>query len=120
MAASLVLYEHASGYALFKVREFEEISSATTEVEASIRDVSAFQSVVSLTSFLPFKTAADSLNNINSISEGIPTEELKLFLQTNLPKKLKKVVLGVLDPKLGGALSDELGVKASSLNKIKC
>ena len=43
---SLVLYEHASGYALFRVKEFEEVSALEAEVEASVNDVSAFNSVV--------------------------------------------------------------------------
>ena len=50
-----------------------------SEVEASVQDVSAFKSVVSLAAFLPFKTAADALNQINSVSEGVPTEELSGF-----------------------------------------
>ena len=43
---SLVLYEHASGYALFRVKEFEEVSALEAEVEAAASDVSAFNSVV--------------------------------------------------------------------------
>merc|ERR1739844_722956 len=33
--------------------------------------------------------------------------------QSNMPKKLKKVTLGVLDPKLGAAVSESIGVKVS-------
>ena len=36
--------------------------------------------------FFPFKTAGDALANINSVSEGIVHDDLKLFLDTNLPK----------------------------------
>ena len=43
---SLVLFEHASGYALFRVKEFEEVSALQAEVEAASSDVSAFNSVV--------------------------------------------------------------------------
>ena len=43
---SLVLYEHATGYGLFRVKEFEEVSALEAEVEASANDVSAFNSVV--------------------------------------------------------------------------
>ena len=68
-----------------------------------------------MSAFLPFKSAVDALANANSISEGIPTEELRNFIATNLPKKLKKFVLGVSDPKLGGALSEQLvGLKVIS------
>ena len=68
----------------------------------------------SLAAFLPFKSAVDALTNANSISEGIPTDDLRTFITSNLPKKLKKFVLGVSDPKLGGALSEQLnGLKVS-------
>ena len=36
--------------------------------------------------FFPFKTAENALANINSVSEGIVHDDLKLFLDTNLPK----------------------------------
>jgi len=118
MSVSHCLFEHAAGYALVKVKEFEEISSAKEEVEKSVSDVSAFNSVVQMLSFMPFKTAADALENCNSVSEGLPTDALKEFLRLNLPKKLKKVTLGVLDAKLGAALADELGVKASHVGVV--
>ena len=62
---------------------------------------------------LPLKNAAEALANINAVSEGIATDELKNFVQVNLPKKAKKAVVGVLDPKLGGVLSEELGCKVT-------
>ena len=43
---SLVLFEHASGYGLFRVKEFEEVSALESQVEAAASDVSAFNSVV--------------------------------------------------------------------------
>lgn len=65
-----VLYEHAVGYSLFKVKEFEEIGLLQPEVEASVTDLSRFNTIVKLVAFSPFKSSADSLHNINSISEG--------------------------------------------------
>merc|ERR1711936_141726 len=116
---SLVLYEHASGYALFRVKEFEEVSALEAEVEASANDVSAFNSVVSLAAFNPFKSAIDALTNANSISEGIATDDLRNFISMNLPKKLKKFVLGVSDAKLGGALTEQLnGLKVSHIGVV--
>jgi len=46
--------------------------------------------------FVPFKTAANALENINAVSEGIVTQDLQQFLQTCLPKSGKggKTVLG--------------------------
>lgn len=66
-----VLYEHASGYALFRVREFEEIGMALPEVEASVVDLSKFATVVKLVAFYPFQSGVNALDNINSVSEGI-------------------------------------------------
>ena len=114
MSVQMLLFEHASGYGLFKVKEFEEISALTSQVEASVNDPSKFNSVCSTIAFYPFKNAAEALANINAVSEGIATDELKNFVQVNLPKKAKKMTVGVLDPKLGGVLSEELGCKVVS------
>jgi hypothetical protein len=65
-----VLFEHAAGYALFKVNEFEETGMLLPQVEASVTDLSRFNSVVKLIGFSPFKTAVSALENMNSISEG--------------------------------------------------
>lgn len=65
-----VLFEHASGYSLFKVKEFEEIGLLQPEVEASVADISRFNSIVKLVAFSPFKSGTNALDNINSISEG--------------------------------------------------
>ena len=62
----------------------------------------------SLAAFLPFTSAVDALSNANAISEGIVSDQLRNFVTTNLPKKLKKFLLGVSDAKLGGALSEQL------------
>ena len=66
-----VLFEHAVGYALFEVAEFEEIGAFLPQVEKSVTDLSRFNKVVKLSSFLSFDTALDALEAINSLSEGI-------------------------------------------------
>ena len=65
-----VLFEHATGYALFSVKEFEEIGLLQPAVEESIKDLSRFNSIVKLVAFAPFKSGTNALDNINSISEG--------------------------------------------------
>ena len=65
-----VLYEHACGYALFRVREFEEVGILQPEVEQSVLDLARFNTVVKLAAFAPFKSGANALDNMNSISEG--------------------------------------------------
>ena len=44
-------------------------------------DPSKFNSVCSTIAFYPFKSAAEALANINAVSEGIATDELKNFVQ---------------------------------------
>uniref|UniRef100_A0AAY4AEB6 Nucleolar protein 56 n=1 Tax=Denticeps clupeoides TaxID=299321 RepID=A0AAY4AEB6_9TELE len=105
-----VLFEHASGYALFAVKEVEEIGMLLPQVELSVLNIGKFSSVVKLSAFFPFKSAQSALENINAISEGVVHADLKLFLETNLPtSSKKKPTLGVADARIGAALQEELG-----------
>lgn len=110
-----MLFEHAAGYAVFKVQEFEEIGMLLPQLEAAVSDLSRFNSVVKLVSFSPFKTAISALENINAISEGLVPEELQHFLDLTIPKGSKKgkVTLGVVDPKLGAAITETLGIQCN-------
>ena len=73
-----VLFESASGFALFSVLESEEIASLLDEVQASINDLSRFQRIVKMTAFLPFETAESALENMNAITEHDLTDDLKV------------------------------------------
>uniref|UniRef100_A0A3Q3DYB1 Nucleolar protein 56 n=1 Tax=Hippocampus comes TaxID=109280 RepID=A0A3Q3DYB1_HIPCM len=106
-----MLFEHASGYALFVVKEVEEISMLLPQfqVEQCVLSLAKFNSMVSLAAFFPFKSAQSALENINAISEVVHAD-LKLFLETNVPQsRKKKATLGVGDPKIGAALQEEFG-----------
>ena len=46
MAPHFVLFEHAAGYALFRLQEFEEIATFLPQVEESVTDVSKFSQVI--------------------------------------------------------------------------
>jgi nucleolar protein 56 len=110
-APQYVLFEHGVGYALFKVKEFEDIGEALPEVEKSVTDYQRFNSIVQLHAFEPFKNTEAALDNCNSISEALVHEDLQNFLDANLPKKRKKCYIGVSDPKMGGSISESLGCK---------
>lgn len=64
--------------------------------------------IVKLKAFEPFATAEAALHNINDISEGILPEDLRNFLERNLPRvkegKKAKFSLGVLDAKIGTSI----------------
>jgi len=66
-----VLFEHATGYALFRVKEFEEVGLLQAQVEESVLDVTRFSSVIRLVAFSAFRTGPNALDNMNSISEGL-------------------------------------------------
>jgi len=118
MAPHFVLFEHAAGYGLFRLQEFEEIATFHPQVDESVTDESKFSQVVNLIGFFPFKTAGDALANINSVSEGIVHDDLKLFLETNMPKGGKGAVLGVSDSKLSASINDACGIKCSHIGVI--
>lgn len=120
MSDLFVLFEHAAGYALFKVNEFEETGMLLPQVEASVTDLSRFNSVVKFVGFSPFKTALSALENMNSISEGVLPGDLQLFLETNLPKPKKKdkAILGVSDPKLSASINEATGITCQHIGAI--
>ena len=65
-----MLYEHAAGYAVFKVIAKEEIGALLQEVQESVQDLERFGKVVKLQAFSPFKSGINALENLNSVSEG--------------------------------------------------
>uniref|UniRef100_A0A6B2EEU8 Nucleolar protein 56 n=1 Tax=Phlebotomus kandelakii TaxID=1109342 RepID=A0A6B2EEU8_9DIPT len=113
-----VLYEHAAGFGLFSVSEFEEVSMLLPQLEASVTDLSRFNSIVKLVSFSPFKTAVAALENTNAISEGILPQDLAVFLDTTLPTKRKKITLGVADGKLASAIAEALSVQCNHVGVV--
>uniref|UniRef100_A0A3B4AIE8 Nucleolar protein 56 n=1 Tax=Periophthalmus magnuspinnatus TaxID=409849 RepID=A0A3B4AIE8_9GOBI len=93
------------------VKEVEEIGMLLPQVEESVLSLAKFNSIVSLAAFFPFKSAQAALENMNAISEGLVHADLKLFLETNLPRSgKKKPMLGVSDAKIGAALQEEFGM----------
>lgn len=111
MQAKYLLFESASGYSLFDVKAVDGVALSTDAVQQSISDMSRFSKIASLVAFKPFSTAADALEQINCVSESLTTEMLVTFLTSNLPKvkdgKKAKWKLGVVDPKLANAISEE-------------
>lgn len=65
-----ILFETASGYSLFEAHQVEDIGKNLDEVQQDILDLAKFGKRLTLVSFLPFKSAAHALENINAIAEG--------------------------------------------------
>ncbi|EFJ45369.1 hypothetical protein VOLCADRAFT_105910 [Volvox carteri f. nagariensis] len=116
--ATFVLYESAVGYGIFEITEFDEIGQAVDKVQEAISDLARFGRIVKLVAFKPFPSAADSLEQINAISEAQLTDELKAFLELNMPKvkegKKAKFKLGVFEPKLGSVIQETTNIPCIS------
>lgn len=65
-----ILFESATGLALFSSSFFEEIGKGTQSVQDSVDDISKFGKMVKLVSFIPFQDAAHALEVANDVSEG--------------------------------------------------
>ncbi|XP_043704359.1 nucleolar protein 56-like [Telopea speciosissima] len=116
--ALYLLYESASGYALFLGHGIDEIGQNTEAVRSSVLDLNRFGKVVKLLAFNPFDSALDALNQVNAVSEGLMTEELRNFLALNLPKikesKKPKFSVGVSEPKIGSHIFEETKIPCQS------
>ena len=97
----LILFEHTLGYAIFKVLGADVVSQA---VQDAVADFTQFCQLVTLLAFQPFKTAANALDNINNVSEGIIHDDLWEFLEeANVSAKKKaKTSTGIEDSCLAG------------------
>lgn len=115
-----VLFESASGYALFSVLEAEQIGTLLDEVQAGVSDLSKFQRVVKMVAFLPYSSAENALENMNACTEHEVTDDLKSFLESNLPKgKKAKHLLGVIEPLLAQSIQENLSIPCKSDETVR-
>lgn len=111
-----ILYEHATGYSMFRVKEYEEIGSLMPQVAKASMNAQLFNSLVKFIAFQPFTSAQATLESSLAIVEGTLPEDLHRFLDDNLPskeKKRRKIVLGVADARIGAAITEAFNVTCS-------
>ncbi|KAI5450913.1 Nucleolar protein 56 [Naganishia albida] len=111
-----VLFENASGYALFEVTMQEEIAAKSKAVQEAVQDLSKFSRMVKLKSFLPFTSAGEALQNANDVSEGIISDQLSALLQLILPAatKSQRILLGVGERTLASSIAQQLGINCDT------
>ncbi|KAF7007029.1 hypothetical protein CFC21_022005 [Triticum aestivum] len=121
--ALYLLFESASGYALFHAHGIDEIGQSVDAVRSTVLDLKRFSKAVKLAGFTPFLSAVDALNQCNAISEGIMTDELRNFLELNLPKvkegKKAKFTVGVMEPKVGSHITEATGIPCQSNDYVQ-
>ncbi|TVY36709.1 Nucleolar protein [Lachnellula subtilissima] len=106
-AVDYLLHESAVGYAIFQVvHQADTIGNRLKEVQDAGQDLAKFGKMVKVVGFAPYRTAAEALENVNLVSEGVMSDYLRSELELNLPKpsKKKKIVLGVSDKTLAGSI----------------
>ncbi|GAA5959220.1 hypothetical protein JCM8115_000042, partial [Rhodotorula mucilaginosa] len=111
-----LLFETATGLALFTSEFAEEIGKSTKNVQDSIDDISKFGKMVKLVSFVPFTDAAHALEVANDVSEGVVHEFLHGLLELNLAKKTG-VVLGVEERGLASSIKATLGIDCDASDR---
>ena len=57
----------------------EDIGTFLPQVQDSMSDFARFGQLINLVAFSPFKTGANALDNVNSISEGVCVYSSVLF-----------------------------------------
>jgi nucleolar protein 56 len=75
--ALYLLFESASGYALFHAHGVDEIGQGVDAARASVLELQRFSKAVKLAGFSPFSSAVDALNQCNAISEGTAPSRLR-------------------------------------------
>lgn len=116
-----ILYEHATGYSMFRVTEYEEIGAFLPQVVKAALNITLFKSLVQFTAFQPFKNANTTLENAQAIADGTIPTELMLFIEENIPtkdKKRKRMLLGVSDARIGSAITELYGVPCSCTDVV--
>eukprot|EP00919_Chromeraceae_sp_WS-2016_P076594 GHVR01181003.1.p1 GENE.GHVR01181003.1~~GHVR01181003.1.p1 ORF type:complete len:501 (+),score=75.35 GHVR01181003.1:44-1546(+) len=106
MGELFCLYEFAPGYAVIRVKEWEQIGQDADAVQAAVADYGRFSGVCSLKAFHGFANAEEALENMNAVAVGRVTQDLTNFLELALPKKQKGYKLGVIDTTLAKGLSE--------------
>ncbi|GAA5886123.1 hypothetical protein JCM6882_004272 [Rhodosporidiobolus microsporus] len=114
--ATHLLFESATGLALFTSEFAEEIGKSVKSVQDSIDEVSKFGKMVKLVSFVPFQDAAHALEVANDVSEGVVHEFLHGLLELNLAKKAG-VVLGVEERGLASSIKATLGIECDASDR---
>jgi RNA processing factor Prp31 len=110
MSTLYLLFESALGFGLFERAKADEIGMGLSDVQKSINNIESFSKLVKLKAFLPFTSAEAALENINAISQGEITPTLASWLEIHVPAD-KTAQLGVVDTKVGYAVSETLGIK---------
>merc|ERR1712187_144484 len=118
---TLLLYETAIGFAMFKTISTNTIDNPYDIFRISNQDFEHFSQIVKLISFKPFLSAQIALENINAVClKTRITHELKSFIEVNINQIKRNMKthfqLGILDKHLGLEIKNELNISCICTN----
>jgi len=114
-----ILFEASCGYSIFERLDGDEIGELHVKLQKAVTDFGLLSQMIRFVTFQPFTSPDSGLENINDVSEGVLSQFLKNFLETNFPKSYGEAnVLGVIDPALAGAIKVELGITTDAGNHV--
>ncbi|KAE8781296.1 nucleolar protein 56-like [Hordeum vulgare] len=122
--ALYLLFESASGYALFHAYGIDEIGQSVDAVRSTVLDLKRFSKAVKLAGFTPLPLRRRRPQPRMACGDsGIMTDELRNFLELNLPKvkegKKAKFRVGVMEPKVGSHITEATGIPCESNDYIQ-
>eukprot|EP00825_Cyclidium_porcatum_P047874 TRINITY_DN786_c0_g1_i4.p1 TRINITY_DN786_c0_g1~~TRINITY_DN786_c0_g1_i4.p1 ORF type:complete len:916 (+),score=181.33 TRINITY_DN786_c0_g1_i4:48-2795(+) len=114
-----LLYESAIGYALFKLKSFDETNAQLTQIQNQVKDFGLFSQICEIKGFIGFN-AQTALENVIQVCSGQLSENLQTFLEQNIQKSKKQgvVQLAVQDNKLAKEISEKLGIECKTNDNI--
>ncbi|CAG8621220.1 10011_t:CDS:2, partial [Paraglomus occultum] len=104
-------------YVMAQCLEFEEVGRQLKDADA-ISDLAKFGKIVKESSYLPFTSSADALENASNLAEGKISSRLRHFLEESLPASKKSFVLGVQDKSLASSITAELEYACDTSERV--
>lgn len=109
------LFESSLGFALFKVNDWDKISSTDAKVIKGMDDFQTFKKVASCEANMMFQGHNVAFEVLRKLNIGEMPEELTDFLKTNLPSvKKQNFQLAVQEKVLATKINEALKIKCVS------
>ena len=110
----LILFESASGYAVFKVLDEGKLANVDN-IYKEFKSPEKAANLVKLKAFRKFESTTDAMKAAVCMVDGKLDKNLKSLLKD----VVKKDSLGVADSKLGGLISDKVGINCLNDEKTQ-
>merc|ERR1740115_382702 len=112
-----VLFETAGGFALFKVLKDKKLKDVD-ELHKCFETPEKASEVIKLKSFAKFKDTKDAMKSLEKLVQGKLSKSLTKFLEKHIIQKEIEDELLIAEKKLGKAITEKLGIKCKTGEKV--